>query len=134
MADYFINEGNKIGYMPTEFGSTGEIVEKKIIAGADLKKGQVVELTDALTVKATTAASANVLGVAMFDAKAGEPVSIETEGLFKLTANAAITAPALVESSADGKVATVGETVTKTIGLALTDATKDGEVYVKFSI
>ena len=134
MADYFINEGNKIGYMPTEFGSTGEIVEKKIIAGSDVTKGQVVELTDALTVEATTAASANVLGVAMFDAKAGEPVVIETEGLFKLTANAAITAPALVESSADGKVATVGATVTKTIGLALTDAIKDGEVYVKFSI
>ena len=134
MADYFVNEGNKIGYMPTEFGPTGAIVEKKIIAGADLKKGQVVELTDALTVEATTAASANVLGVAMFDAKAGEPVVIETEGLFKLTANAAITAPALVESSADGKVATVGATVTKTIGLALTDAIKDGEVYVKFSI
>lgn len=134
MADYFVNEGNKIGYMPTEFGSTGAIVEKKIIAGSDVTKGQVVELTDALTVEATTAASANVLGVAMFDAKAGDPVSIETEGLFKLIASAAITAPALVESSTDGKVATVGATVTKTIGLALTDAAKDGEVYVKFSI
>jgi predicted RecA/RadA family phage recombinase len=132
--DYFINEGNKIGYLPTEFGAAGQIVEKAIKAGVAVKKGNVVEIYGELLVRPTTAASANVLGVAMFDAAVGEPVAVECEGLFKLTASAAITAPANVESAADGKVATAGGTPVKTIGLAITNAVTDGAVYVKFSI
>ena len=132
--EYKIGEGNQIGFLPTEFGASGQILEKTIKAGVDILKGQVVELTDALTVAPTSAASANVLGVAMFDAKAGEAVAIETEGLFKLTAVSAITAPAQVESAADGKVATKGGTVVKIIGIAITDASTDGDVYVKFSV
>ena len=107
------------------------------MAGEDVKKGQVVEVTDAMEVKPTTAASANVLGVAMFDAKKGSPVSVETEGLFKLVAASAITAPAHVTSAADGKVATVttqASTTDPSIGLAITDASTDGYVFVKFSI
>ena len=129
--EYLVNEGNKIGYMPTEFGTGQEILEKKLIAGADILKGQVVEITDSLTVAPTSAASANVLGVAMFDAKAGQPVSVETEGLFKLKAASAITAPAKVASAKDGKVATGTE---NTIGIALNDAGTDEFVFVKFSI
>jgi predicted RecA/RadA family phage recombinase len=134
MADYFINEGNKIGYLPTEFDTSGNLVEKTIKAGVDIVKGNVVELTDALVVAPTAAASANVLGVAMFDAKADEPVAVETEGVFKLKAGAAITAPVEVESGANGTVVPKGGTVTKVIGLALTDALSGGDVYVKFSI
>ena len=70
----------------------------------------------------------------MFNAKTGEEVAVETEGLFKMKASASITAGDLVESAADGKVATVGGTVTKTIGVAINNATKDTAVYVKFSI
>jgi predicted RecA/RadA family phage recombinase len=132
--DYFIGEGNKIGYLPTEFGSNLALSEKTLKAGADLVKGQVVILSDALTVVPSTAPSKFVLGVAMFDAKINEPVSIETEGLFKLTASAAITAPAEIEASTAGKVVTAGGTPVKVIGIALTDASTDGDVYVKFSI
>lgn len=135
MSEYFVNEGNKIGYMPTEFGATGnDIIEKKLVAGADITKGQVVILSDSLTVIPSSAASAHVLGVAAISAKSGEPITIECEGLFKLVAASAITAPALVESAASGKVATVGGTPVKTIGLALNDASTDGAVFVKFSI
>ena len=45
--EYKIGEGNQIGYLPTEFGTDGSLKEKKIIAGEDILKGQVVELTDA---------------------------------------------------------------------------------------
>lgn len=133
--EYFINEGNKIGFLPTEFGATGNsMVEKKLVAGADITKGQVVVISDALTVVPSSAPSKFVLGVAMFDAKDGKPVSVETEGLFWLTASAQITAPAEVESSTDGKVITVDGTPDKVIGIAITDAASDGLVCVKFSI
>ena len=88
-----------------------------------------------MTVSPTTAASKAVIGVAMFDAKSGDPIAVECEGLMKLTASAAITAGSQVESAAGGKVATVGGTVTKVIGIALSAASKDGDdVIVKFSI
>lgn len=129
--EYLVNEGNQLGYLPTEFGANQAIIEKKIVAGADIVKGQVVELTDSLTVAPTSASSANVLGVAMFSAKTGEPVGVETEGLFRLKAASAITAPAKVTSAAGGKVATGTENI---IGIALNDAGTDEYVYVKFSI
>lgn len=132
--DYLIGEGNKIGYLPTEFGTNGQVIEQKIVAGADITKGQVLELTDAMTVSPTSAASKNVIGVAMFDAKSGEPVSVECTGLMKLTASATITAPTQVESAADGKIATVGGTVTNVIGIALTDAEAGKDVIVRMSI
>ena len=129
--NYFIGEGNKIGYLPTEFGENQSIEEKKIIAGDNIVKGQVVELTDSLTVKATSAASANVIGVAVTSAKKGDPIAVETEGLFKLVSAGAITAPTKVESAADGKVAAGS---TNPIGIALNDAGTGEYVYVKFSI
>ena len=86
MGKYNVNEGNQIGYMPTEFDANGNLVEQKLVADGDLTAGQVVYVSDEMKVKATAAASAAVLGVAMFDAKNGEPVAVECEGLFKLTA------------------------------------------------
>lgn len=132
--DYKINEGNMIGAMPAEFDANTNLQQKILKASADVKKGQVVVISGDMTVAPSTEASASVLGVAMFDAKEGDPVSVETEGLFRLTASGAITAGAQVESAADGKVATKGDTVTKVIGIALNTASNGGEVFVKFSI
>jgi len=132
--DYKINEGNMIGAMPAEFDANTNLQQKVLKASADVKKGQVVVISGDMTVAPSTEASARVLGVAMFDAKEGDPVSVETEGLFRLTASGAITAGAQVESAADGKVATKGDTVTKIIGIALNTASNGGEVFVKFSI
>ena len=135
MGKYNVNEGNQIGYMPTEFDANGNLVEQKLVADGDLTAGQVVYISGDMKVKATAAASKAVLGVAMFDAKSGEPVAVECEGLFKLTASAAITAGSQVESAAGGKVATADTTVTKVIGIALNAAAADGDpVIVKFSI
>lgn len=132
--DYKINEGNMIGAMPAEFDANTNLQQKVLKASADVKKGQVVVISGDMTVAPSTGASANVLGVAMFNAKTNEPVSVETEGLFSLTASGAITAGAQVESAADGKVATKGGTVTKVIGIAINSASNGGEVFVKFSI
>ena len=132
--DYKINEGNMIGAMPAEFDANTNLQQKVLKASSDVKKGQVVVISDDMEVAPASAASAAVIGVAMFDAKAGEPVSVETEGLFRLTASGAITAGAQVESAAGGKVATKGDTVTKVIGIALNTASNGGEVFVKFSI
>ena len=133
--NYLINEGNQIGYMDASFDENLNLVNKKLIAGANITKGQVVYVSGDMTVSPTTAASKAVIGVAMFDAKSGDPIAVECEGLMKLTASAAITAGSQVESAAGGKVATVGGTVTKVIGIALSAASRDGDdVIVKFSI
>lgn len=133
--NYLINEGNQIGYMDASFDENLNLVNKKLVAGANITKGQVVYVSGDMTVSPTTAASKAVIGVAMFDAKSGDPIAVECEGLMKLTASAAITAGSQVESAAGGKVATVGGTVTKVIGIALSAASKNGDdVIVKFSI
>lgn len=131
MGKYNVNEGNQIGYMPTEFDQNGNLVETKLVAGADLTAGQVVELTGSMIVTPTTAASAKVLGVAMFDTKKDQPTAVECEGLFKLTASGAITAGDHVASAADGKVA---KGTDNTIGIALNTAADGEGVFVKFSI
>lgn len=130
--DYKINEGNMIGAMPAEFDTSTNLQQKVLKASADVKKGQVVVISGDMTVAPSTAASAKVLGVAMFDAKSGEPVSVETEGLFSMKASGAITAGDKVASAADGAVAKA--TDANTVGLAINSATNGGEVFVKFSI
>jgi predicted RecA/RadA family phage recombinase len=132
--DYKINEGNMIGAMPAEFDANTNLQQKVLKASADIKKGQVVIISGDMTVAPSTEASASVLGVAMFDAKEGDPVSVETEGLFRLTAYGTIKAGAQVESAADGKVAIEDDPITKVIGIALNTASNGEEVFVKFSI
>lgn len=130
--DYKINEGNMIGAMPAEFDTNTNLQQKVLKASEDVKKGQVVVISGDMTVAPSTAASAKVLGVAMFDAKSGEPVSVETEGLFSMKASGAITAGDKVASAADGAVAKA--TDANTVGLAINSASNGGEVFVKFSI
>lgn len=130
--DYKINEGNMIGAMPAEFDASTNLQQKVLKASEAVKKGQVVVISGDMTVAPSTEASAKVLGVAMFDAKADEPVSVETEGLFSMTASGAITAGDKVESAADGKVAKAAGI--NAVGIAINSASNGGEVFVKFSI
>ena len=118
--------------MPAEFDASTNLQQKVLKASEDVKKGQVVVISGDMTVAPSTAASAKVLGVAMFDAKSGEPVSVETEGLFSMKASGAITAGDKVASAVDGAVAKA--TDANTVGLAINSATNGGEVFVKFSI
>lgn len=129
--DYLIGEGDKLGALPAEFGEDLELNQKQLKASANVLKGQVVEISGDMTVAPTSDSSAKVIGVAMFNANAGDPVAVECEGLFKMKASAAITAGDHVTSAADGAVATG---TTNMIGIALGDAAKDEYVFVKFSI
>lgn len=138
--NYSVNDGNKIGYMPTEFGSTGAIVEKKLVAGAAITKGQLVEVMGDLSVRPSSAGSSNVIGVAMFDAALGAPVVVDCEGLFRVTASANITAPAVLSAAANGQVVTQTAGTpgtsfpTPKVGTALSTALSGADVLMKFSI
>lgn len=129
--DYLINEGNQIGYMDSSFDENLNLVSKKLVAGTDVKKGQVVYVSGDLTVSPTTGTTPAVIGVAMLDTKAGDPIAVECEGLMKLTAGGAITAGSKITAGAEGKVVAGTE---NTIGVALSSATADGDVIVKFAL
>lgn len=98
-------------------------------ASADVTGGRLVSLTAPNSVGPSGADSAAVIGVAGFDAKTGENVTVYTRagGVQRLTASGAIAAGAKVSAAATGKVQTVGST-TNPIGLALQVATSDGDV------
>lgn len=133
--DYYIGEGDMLGYIPAEYGNGGKksftLNETPLVAGEDLIKGRIVEVSGNMEVKHASAASAKILGVAMFDTPKGEPCSIQTEGLFKLVAASAITAGDKITSAADGKAATGPS---NQCGIAITTAKTDEYVFVKFTI
>lgn len=98
-------------------------------ASADVTGGRLVAITGNRTVGPSGADSAAVVGVAGFDAKAGERVTVFTRagGVQQLTASAAIAAGVKVSSAAAGKIQTIGAT-TNPIGLALEAAATDNDV------
>lgn len=98
-------------------------------ASADVTGGRLVAITGVRTVGPAGADSAAVVGVAGFDALAGERVTVFTRagGVQQLTASGAIAAGVKVSSAAAGKIQTVGST-TNPIGLALEAAAADNDV------
>lgn len=98
-----------------------------LTASADVTGGRLVVVTGALTVGPAGADSAAVVGVAGFDAKSGDSVTVYFGSVQRLVASAAIAAGAKVVSAATGKAATIGANANP-IGLALEPATADGDV------
>lgn len=98
-------------------------------ASADITGGRLVAVTGPRTVGPAGADSAAVAGVAGFDVKAGERVTVFTRagGVQRLVASGAISAGAKVSSAAAGKVQTIGAT-TNPVGLALESAAADNDV------
>lgn len=94
--------------------------------------GQLVRISGSGTVAATTAASADAIGVAAFDAASGATVTVYSGGVHVLTASGAITAGANVEGAAAGAVAahTNGTADVNIVGRAITTAS-GGKVTVK---
>ena len=91
-------------------------------ASAAITGGQLLIVSGSGTVAPSTAASASWVGVAAFDAASGDNVTVFDEGVHRLVASGAITAGALVEGAAAGKVAshTNGTADYNVVGLALT--------------
>ncbi|WLP90250.1 capsid cement protein [Gordonia sp. NB41Y] len=97
-------------------------------ASANVTGGQLVEITGNETVGPAAAKSAKAVGVAAFDAKSSELVTVHTDGVHRLTAAAAVAAGASVEAAASGGVQT--NTDGAVVGLALA-AASGGKVLVK---
>ena len=73
-------------------------------AGANITAGQLVEVTGDKTVSPAAADSKAVVGVALADANAGDPVPVVTRGFTWVTAAAAVTAGGLVKAAANGQI------------------------------
>lgn len=98
-------------------------------ASADVTGGRLVLASGTKTVAPATLDAANVVGVAAFDVKSGDPVTVfpRPTGIHALVASAAIAAGAKVVAAATGKVATIGANANP-IGIALEAAANDGDV------
>ncbi len=96
---------------------------------ADVTGGRLVVLTGPRAVGPAGADSAAVIGVAGYDAVAGDSVTVfpRPTGVHPLTASGAITAGAKVISAAAGKIATIGAGANP-IGIALETAAADLDV------
>lgn len=101
-------------------------------ASAAITAGQVVEVSGNDTVAPAGVASAKWLGVAAFDAKAGDRVTVHAGGTQAPKASGAITAGAEVVTAANGAVAAAGEDAAGVVGIALTTAADGAEVRVQF--
>lgn len=100
-------------------------------AGAAITGGQVVYLSAAGTCLLTSAASAVVLGVAMFNVASGEKVGVSRGGVQRCIAVTAVTVGQPLKSAAGGKVTpmTIGtDAQDQYLGFALTAAAADGDI------
>jgi hypothetical protein len=102
--------------------------------GADIKKGDLLKLTSPRTVSLSTGDRDVIAGIAARDKVPNDGrtrLAVFRRGVFRMTAKAAITAGDAVSSSADdGKViaATAASVGSKTLGLALQDASTDDDL------
>lgn len=97
---------------------------------ADVTAGQVVELTGDRAVAPAGADSARVVGVAAFDAKVGDHVTVHDGGVQRPYASGTIAVGDKVAAAADGKVVTAGEAV-NVLGIALAGAADGAPVQLK---
>lgn len=86
-------------------------------ASADITGGKAVEVSGSKTVAHAVADSAKFLGIAMHDAKSGEPVSVSLGGVQRPVASGAIAAGAKVYTGANGVVTATG--ANNPVGVAL---------------
>lgn len=104
-------------------------------ASATITAGQLVRVSGSGTVAPVSAASADWLGVAAFDASSGDNVTIYCSGVQRLVATGTVTQGQTVEGATGGTVATHtnGTNDFNIVGLALTTATAGNLVEVKLT-
>lgn len=101
-------------------------------ASADLAEGRFVVPTDGedaaskLTLAGYPAANAKVSGVTGYNVASGQEVLVWRKVIIPVTASAAISAPALVATTADGRAVTTTD-ATLAVGRAWSDATAAGQ-------
>ena len=95
--------------------------------------GQLLVVSGASTVAASSAANAKSVGVALFDGVSGDRITMAGRGpVHRLTASGTVTAGDAVEPAAAGAVAThtVGTNDAYVFGVALTTATTGNPVEI----
>lgn len=93
-------------------------------AAADITGGQLVAVSGNRAVTPTSESTPKWFGVAGFDAKTGDKVTVLPGGVQPITASGAIAAGDTVIPAADGKVAALGAgDATHAVGIALTGGT-----------
>lgn len=104
-------------------------------ASADVKGGQLLEVSGDGTVAAAAADSSKWVGVAGFDTASGERVTVFSGGVQRPIASGSITAGDVVAAAAAGKVAKAGDApdAASLVGVALSDAADGAPVTVKFN-
>lgn len=90
------------------------------LASEDVTGGQLVAISGNVSVAPTSAATAAWRGVAAFDAKAGDQVTVLSGGVHTLASAGAIAAGAVVVAAADGTVADLGSVTdySQVVGIA----------------
>jgi len=102
-----------------------------LTASAAVTGGQLVEITTDNSVQPAGAASAKVVGVALFDGAVGDLVSVQSAGVQRLTAASAIAAGDSVAAAANGQVATAG--ANPVVGIAIAAAAAGATALVKLN-
>lgn len=115
-------------YLPLYY--PGQVITR--VCAADVRGGRVVRVAGSGTVAEAGAGAADWLGVAAYDAKSGEPVTVWTDGVQRCIASGPITAGANVLTGATGTVAAGAAAVGTTVGIALSTAADTALVEVKF--
>ncbi|SJN39397.1 capsid cement protein [Luteococcus japonicus] len=104
-------------------------------SSAPITGGQLLAIGTSGLVAPTTGATHAVVGVAGFDVKAGQQITVYAGGIHQLVATTAITAGQLVEAAGNGTIAphAVGTADVNAIGLALTSAQPGQTARVKLA-
>lgn len=93
-------------------------------ASATITAGQLLRVSGSGTVAPVSAASADWIGVAAFDASSGDNVTVYAGGVQRLTASGTVTAGDIVVGAAAGAVVTnAAPGAGQQVGVALTTAT-----------
>lgn len=102
-------------------------------AGGTIRRNRLITQDSAGKAVEASAITNAILGVSLIDASSGQQVPIQTFGVAKVVASAAITLAAggrqvMATASGDGKCSTAAGATARTVGLALEAAGADGDV------
>jgi len=103
------------------------------VASASITGGQLVRVSGSNTVAPVSAASADWLGVAAFDANSGDNVTIYCGGVQRPVASGAVTAGDVLVGAASGQVTTNATPgAGQQVAIALTTVASGATVEAKF--
>lgn len=103
-----------------------------LTVSAAVTGGQLVEITTDKSIQPAGAASAKVIGVALYDGAVGDTIAVQSAGVQRLTAASAINAGDSVQAAANGQVATVSST-NPVIGIAIAAAASGATALIKLN-